>query len=133
MVHLDEPYLTIHWDQDIRAVWMEWKSPAVATSEQFRRVQNAGIELLRQKGTHKWIADIRNLGPITPADAKFSSDDWFPRALAAGMRWMALVVPKKIVTKMTMKLTMNKVQDTRLVTAYFDELEEARAWLRVQR
>lgn len=130
MIHVDEPHLTIHWDEDIGAVWMEWRH--LVEGEPFRRGQDQGIEFLRQKKTHKWIADLRNLGPLTADDLKWSSDDWFPRAIGAGIRFMALVAPKKIVTKMAMKLTMSKINDERLVTAYFDNLEEARAWLREQ-
>jgi hypothetical protein len=84
------------------------------------------------KKTGRWLADLRNLGPIAPDDQQWSNEDWFPRAIAGGVRWMALVAPKRVVAKMAVWTIMSKVADRSLVTAYFDELPAAREWLRAQ-
>jgi hypothetical protein len=131
MIYLNERYLTILWDAEIGAVRMEWKE--FVDADAFRAGLNAGLALLGQKKTGKWLADLRRLGPVTLEDQKWSNEDWFPRALAAGLRCMALVSPRKVVAQMSVRTIMSKVLDRNLTTAHFDDLEQARQWLRMAR
>lgn len=127
MIYYNERWLTIHWDDSIQCVWMEWKS--YAEGEEFRSALDAGISLIRQKRANRWLADLRRLGPVRQVDQQWTNDDWFPRAIAAGVRFMALVSPTASVSRLSVKQIMNKVRDIELVTCNFDELEPARAWL----
>lgn len=131
MIYFNERHLAIRWDEEINAVWMEWKS--FADGRELRGGLDAGLVLAAQKNTGKWLADLRELGPITPDDQKWSNEDWFPRAISGGVRWMALVAPRKIVAKMSVRTVMNKVMDKNLTTSHFDELEPARRWLSEQK
>ncbi len=49
---------------------------------------------------------------------------------AAGINRMALIVPKSAVANIGVKNIMTKVEGTDLETAYFDNIEKAKAWLR---
>jgi hypothetical protein len=128
MIYFNERYLTILWDAEIGAVRMEWKE--FADGAQFRTGLDAGLALVTQKKTGKWLADLRRLGPVTLEDQKWSNEDWFPRAITGGIRFMALVSPRKVVAQMSVRTIMSKVMDRNLTTAHFDELEKARDWLR---
>jgi hypothetical protein len=127
MIYFNERYLTILWDGEIGAVRMEWKE--FVDGDAFRSGLNAGLALVVQKKTGKWLADLRRLGPVTLEDQKWSNEDWFPRAIAGGLRYMALVSPRKVVAQMSVRTIMSKVMDRNLTTAHFDELEQARQWL----
>lgn len=128
MIHYNERWLTIHWDESTQAVWMEWK--AYVEGEDFRSGLDTGLSLIRQKRAYRWLADLRRLGPIRQVDQQWTSDDWFPRAVAAGVRFMALVSPTAAVSRLSVKQIMSKVKDIELVTSNFDDMEDARAWLR---
>ncbi len=128
MIYLNERWLTIHWDEALQAVWMEWK--AYAEGEEFRSGLDAGIALLRQQRASRWLADLRLLGPVRQVDQECTNHDWFPRAVAAGIRFMALVSPQAAVSRLSVKRIMSKVNNVELSTANFDDLELARAWLR---
>lgn len=127
MVYFNEPFLTIHWDENIKAVRMEWKQ--FAEGRDFQLGLDEGLALASEKNAQRWLADLRNLGPVTLADQKWSNENWFPRALAAGIRAMALVAPHKVVAQLSVRTIMSKVDDKALETAYFDDVEEARRWL----
>lgn len=131
MVYFDERFLTIHWDEPTQAVWAEWKE--VVTGEPFRRGLNAGLELIHEKKARNWLADTKLLGPVPIEDLKWTNEDWMPRALAAGLRRMAFVIPKKVVVQMAVKDVVSKVDESALSTAHFNTLDEARAWLRAQK
>lgn len=128
MIYYDERWLTIHWDESTQAVWMEWKE--YAEGEEFRSALDAGISLVRRKRTSRWLADLRRLGPVRQVDQQWANEDWFPRAIAAGVRFMALVSPTASVSRLSVKQIMSKVRDIELVTNNFADLAQARTWLR---
>ena len=127
MIHKEYPFITIHWDEEISTVIMEWTKFAI--SARFRRALNEGLDLLIEKGSHRWLADLRGLGPVGPEDQKWSNEDWFPRGIAGGITCMALVVPISILSRMSVDAIMQKVDQANLAVHYFDSVEEARQWL----
>lgn len=130
MVYFEAPYITIHWNEENKYVRMEWTK--WVQGENFRDALNKGLDLLKEKKSCKWLADLRELGVVTEEDQNWSNTDWFPRALQGGINCMALVVPKKTIAKMSVNNIMAKIEGTDLVTHYFDEVEEAVNWLKNQ-
>jgi hypothetical protein len=106
---------------------MEWKSYALG--DQFRTGLEKGLELVKKQAARKWLADMRRMGVVSAANQKWSNEDWFPRALTAGINRMALVVPTSTLSQMSVDAIMSKVEGTNLETAYFDNVEEAKGWL----
>ena len=130
MIHHSEPWLTVHWDDSCDAVWLEWKS--YVEGDPARQGLDRGLDLLRRKRTTRWLADVRLLGPVRQVDQKWINQDWFPRAITAGLRCMATVMPKSSVARLSVKQIMSKVNEVDILTASFDDLDQARAWLRAQ-
>lgn len=130
MVHLDESYLTITYDADTASVIMQWKS--FATSEEFRHGLNQGLQLIKEKNASNWLADLRKMEAIDPEDEQWSNEDWFPRALQAGISRMAIVPSEDIFNSIAVENIMNAVTGTDLVTHYFKTPEEAKGWLKEQ-
>lgn len=130
MIYFDEPWLTVHWDESCQAVWMEWKS--YVEGDDARHGLDAGLALFQRKHTSRWLADVRLLGPVRQVDQQWINRDWFPRAIAAGLRFMATVVPKSAIARMSVKQIMSKVNDVDIVNSNFPDLEQARSWLRSQ-
>jgi hypothetical protein len=130
MIYFDEPFLTLSWEEDANIVCAQWKNEV--GGEPMRRGLDVGLDVVVQKQAHKWLVDSRRLGSIDPADVKWVNDNWMPRAVAAGLSWMAFVMAKKVVMKLTMRSFMARISERDLTTSYFDDVDEARAWLRAQ-
>lgn len=128
MHYFDKPWMTIRFDEGLQAVHLEWKR--YAEGEEFRAGFNIGLELLQQKKVSRWLGDCRLLGPMTQADQQWINQDWHPRAAAAGMRWVAIVLPKAAVARLGMTSIKARVNQVDLVMSNFADLESARAWLR---
>ena len=128
MIYYDERWMTIRWDDSVKAVWSEYKG--YAEGEEFRAGHEAGLRLQREKGTSRWLCDARNMAPIRQVDQHWLNTDWVPRGIAAGGRWLALVSPKAAVARMSVKQVVSNVNDIKFVTNYFDNMEAARDWLR---
>lgn len=130
MIYFDESFLTLSWDEGANVVCAQWKD--TVEGEPMRRGLEVGLELVALKQSEKWLVDSRTLGSIDPADVKWVNDNWIPRAVDAGLRWMAFVLAKKVVMKLTMKSFMARINDRDLSSAYFDDPDEAWGWIRAQ-
>lgn len=128
MLYFDKPWMAIRFDRSLQAIHMEWKR--YAEGEEFRSGFNVGLELLKQMRVSRWLGDCRLLGPMTQADQQWINQDWHPRAAAAGMRWVALVLPKAAVARLGLTYIIKRVEQSELVINNFTDLESARAWLR---
>lgn len=128
MIIYDERWITVRWDESLKASWAEAK--AYAEGEEFRAGYNAILELCRQKRNNRYLADARNLAPISQADQRWLNEEWFPQILAAGVRSMAIVMPKSAVARLSARQILSNINDITFVTNHFDDLEAARAWLR---
>ncbi|HLM73572.1 MAG TPA: STAS/SEC14 domain-containing protein [Polyangiaceae bacterium] len=130
-MHFNSPVGSVSWDDTAGAVCVTWKQ--FAEGEEFRAVVNAAIDLLVQRKATRWLADLRHLGAVTQEDQRWSAESWFPRATAEGMKYLALVSPRKIVAQMAVKTFMNKVNGRDLLIGNFEDIEVARSWLRAQK
>lgn len=126
-LHKDLDFLLIHWDDSIKSVVMTWKK--FARGDHFRNGLNEGVNLIKEKGGLNWLADLRDLGTVTNEDQQWSNEDWYPRAIAAGIRYMAIIMPKSYVSTLSVKNILTKVEDIEIETQYFDSVEEAKHWL----
>lgn len=131
MVHFDKPFLTIYWDNSIACVIMEWKK--FVAGNDFRTGLDTGLQLIIDKRSTKWLADLRNLGVVAQEDQEWSNNNWFPRALIAGITHMAIVQPANIISKWSVDRILEKVANTNLTIHYFDDLDKARQWLNEQK
>ena len=128
MENFSAPYLNIYWLEDIEAVRMEWKK--YAAGKDFRNGLDTGLELIRKKNSSRWLADLRKMQVVNQEDQQWSNDDWFPRAIKAGIRKMAIIVPMDIFGKMSVNRIMQNISDIGLSTQYFDSVEDAIEWLK---
>ena len=94
---------------------------------------NAGLELVLQKKSRRWLADTKNLGAVSAEDLKWTNEEWIPRVVAAGVRSMAFIMPKKVVAKIVVKSGVSRIDENELSTSYFGTIDDARAWLRAQK
>jgi hypothetical protein len=131
MIYFKEKYVRIQWDEKSKAVVAEWLG--YIDGQDLRRALDAGLELLAQKKTNRWLGDATNLGPIPIEDQRWTNEDWFPRVISAGLRYMAVIEPHKVVAQMSVKRILSRVHGKDIVTAHFDTQSEARAWLRAQK
>ena len=130
MVHLDTPNALVMWDPDSRSVVLEWRN--FVYGDEYRGALNAVLEALRTNGSNKVLSDSRRMKAISQDDQEWLLKDWVPRAGKAGLRHMAIVLPKSALGQMTLQRLAQAGPDKRLVssdgTSYFETIEEAKRW-----
>ena len=117
----------MRWDAACDAVHVDWQG--WADSAEFVALNEAGLSALREHRSSRWLADCRNLKTIKLADQEWVDRDWFPRALAAGLRRMALVIANSKLAQMNIEQILSRIPGTKLDVAYFATEVMARDWL----
>jgi hypothetical protein len=108
-------------------VIVEWKS--WASSAEFTAALDAGLGCLTEHGGAQWLADCTAMKAVKQSDQEWLDQSWFPRALASGLRRMAVVIPTSGLTRMNVDDMMGRVPAAKLEVAYFATVAEAKEWL----
>ncbi len=123
----ERPYVTIHWDKVNNVVIAEWKD--FVMGDNAREALDVGLNQVIKTGATRWLSDTRKLGVLTEPDKKWVVNDWFPRALGAGLNLMATVLSEKSVAQLGVSKIMKKAATDQLQQANFETVEDAHEWL----
>ncbi|MHB8613104.1 MAG: hypothetical protein ACYDAL_11840 [Candidatus Dormibacteraceae bacterium] len=118
---------SVRWDDGGQLVLVEWKG--WANSIEFAGLLDAEIRALRHHHGSRLLADCRRQKVLNPADQDRANLEWLPRALAAGLKRFAVVLPSSGLAEVNLKDSLGKAPPGALDVAYFATVEEAREWL----
>ena len=124
---LANQYATLVYHPDTKVVHHTFHKAIGA--EKFREVLNLGVVAMTKYGASKWLSDDRNNSVLSPEDTEWSMSNWFPRAIQAGWKYWALVVPQDILAQMNLKEFVDSYFDQGLRIMVFSNSDEAMKWL----
>lgn len=119
--------VVVSWDPTLKAVCMEWQSWASAA--EFGAALEAGLSSLAEHRGKRWLADCTDMKAVKQSDQEWLDRNWFPRAIALGLKHMAIVIPKSALSKLNIDDIMARVPASKLAVGYFATAAEAREWL----
>ncbi len=73
------------------------------SGQEFRNVLDTGAKTLEKYKAEKWLSDDRANLAMPADDTEWSKTNWFPRAVKAGWKYWALVVPTDFMGRVNMK------------------------------
>ncbi|HET7420866.1 MAG TPA: hypothetical protein VFL27_10840 [Candidatus Dormibacteraeota bacterium] len=118
---------TVRWDEAHQTVFVEWDG--WANSAEFGALLDAEVRALEEHGGSCLLADCRRQRVLNPADQERADREWMPRAIMAGLKRFAIVLPESDMAAGHLKERLGKVPKTAMHIAYFASVEEAREWL----
>lgn len=118
----------VTWDDELSGVVMEWKGAAQGSAE-FRGVVQKELELIEQQHPRKLYLDMRKMGFIQPEDQAWLHEYWDPRAVASGLKFVAMVVPERSMPRQVLPILTEAGTEKGLIIQYFWEPDAARNWL----
>jgi hypothetical protein len=118
---------SVRWDEDGQLVLVEWQG--WANSREFAELLEAEITALKNHLGSRLLADCRRQKVLNPADQDRANKAWLPRALAAGLKRFAVVVPSSVLAEVNLKTSLEQVPAAALDVAYFATPQQARDWL----
>jgi hypothetical protein len=124
----ERDYLTIFLKPEKSQIKLKWKK--FATSEQFRDGLNTALEAVREHGIKNWLANLKNMEVILPADEEWATNEWFPKIATAGLEKMAIVTSLDYFNNVSVKRIVASSQPIiTFETRYFVDLDDAETWL----
>ncbi|MEP6676160.1 MAG: STAS/SEC14 domain-containing protein [Ferruginibacter sp.] len=118
----------IYFDAEINAVVMKWNG--YATSEQFKEGTELMLNTLIRNNTSKVLADIKDMVLIGMEDQQWLDKTFLPRATDFGFKTIAMIWPDHYFNKVAVENISYKIDRQKLSINFFDDLSEARAWLK---
>ena len=118
---------TVRWDGPRRTVLVEWDG--WANSAEFSALLEAEIKALQEHGGSCLLADCRRQRILNPADQERADREWTPRAIMAGLKRFAIVLPESDMAAGHLQERLAKVPKTAMQIAYFGSVEQAQEWL----
>ena len=126
---IQNEYATLVYYPDTKVVHHTFHKPI--KGQELRDVLNTGIKTLQKYKASKWLSDDRGNSVLPPEDSEWGKKDWFPRAVKAGWKYWALVVPHETVARMSMKDVIDSYFEQGLRIAVFTDPEDALKWLSI--
>jgi hypothetical protein len=117
----------VTWDGLTEIVMVEWEG--WANSAEFSALLDAEVRALRDHKASRLLADCRRQRVLNPADQDRADRVWLPRALAAGLKRFAIVLPVSALAAINLSDRLGKVPRESLEVAYFGTVKDARDWL----
>lgn len=121
----------IDYDGQVPCVTMVWKG--YATSAQFRAANERVLTAIQERGAGKLLGDAKDFVLIGADDQMWLASNWIPRALQAGVRTIALVMPRFYFNRVAVDTVTQRLSGEfarNLVRIeYFDSRVAARNWL----
>jgi hypothetical protein len=138
MIYLNKPYVLIEWDEDLRCVKVEWRG--FVDGREYRDALDVILQALTDHRGTKLLADARGMRAVTPEDQAWLNKDWVPRSVTAGLKHSAVVLPKSAVAQLSLQRIVSAGQSgvrtppsMNEAGGYFDNLEDAKKWIRSRR
>jgi SpoIIAA-like len=116
------------WDANWNVVHIEAKG--WADTAESHAVLDEAIRAMTDHQGSRWLFDGREMNAIKQSDLRWITEVWLPRALAAGLRVAAIVMPTSD-TAMKNVDDMAKAAEDEIEVRYFSSVENAREWLAV--
>ncbi|AMJ65255.1 hypothetical protein [Hymenobacter sp. PAMC 26628] len=137
VVLIAEPYGSMLFAPEVPCLIVQWHG--FARSVELRSLLDRGLALYEAKTRQckplGWLADTRQLGAVRAETQQWLKDDWNPRAAAAGIRHVSLVVPETVFGQIsvgTYSANAAAAEAYCLTSSQHHTLDVAKAWLREQ-
>jgi hypothetical protein len=118
---------TVRWEEPEATVFVEWDG--WANTAEFSALLDAEVKALLDHGGSRLLADCRRQRILNPADQERADREWTPRAIQAGLKRFAVVLPISDMAAGHLQERLAKVPKSAMQVAYFASVEEAREWL----
>jgi hypothetical protein len=125
---LDDEYMSLWYHPETGIVHHRIKKYLVQGG--FRKLLGASAELLEAHRASKYLSDDRDNVVVDPEEIKWAEDHWYPRAIGAGLKRWALVLPSSTVGTLQARSILEDRRKRGLDVEGFESLELAMAWLR---
>lgn len=123
-----DEYVTVTSEVELGMITLTWTG--FAPSPVFRSILEDALLNVRLHNISFWLADLRLMNAILRQDEQWSTNDWFPRLAASGLKKMAILTSSDYFNQMSVdRIMSNAGPALPFEVAYFEDPSSARDWL----
>ncbi len=111
----------------IAGTWKE-KGRQVISEEEFQAIFTAILEALKDYDVENWADDTTNMGVVLVGCQRWMVGDFFPKAIANGLKKISIINSKDIFAVSAVKNVLNKISGE-VEVEIFDSREKAERWI----
>lgn len=126
---IENDHLTLYYHEDTKIVHHIYRASLRGETETLQEQLTVGLDLLQKNGGTKWLSDNRPFSSHTDEETEWINTEWLPRAITAGWKYWALVVPHSFASRVHMSTFTQSFYDMGLRVMVFTDLDEAMQWL----
>lgn len=102
------------------------------TGKEFQHFLLAGYNALVKHKSKKWLSDDRSNSVLRKEDVDWGNQNWFPKCVAAGWKYWAIVQPEKVLASAPMERLVEDFKKFGVTSKFFSDTIAALAWLESQ-
>lgn len=125
---METSHYKVTFDAESNCVVMKWEG--YSTSREFRQGTETMLNMVILHKTGYVLADVENMVLISQDDQKWLENDFLPRAISSGFSALAVIKPKYYFNKIAVEEISYKVDKNKLPICFFDNVKEAKQWLK---
>ncbi len=132
MIELDNQYWTIEYDEVQKTVICGWKEGVgdLLTDDIFKEEMSSYVEIVEKYQAPKLLLNLRQSNyTVVPEVQEWVAHNIAPRAIKAGQRKIATLLSEELFAQVATQQLMEEGIISTIEQQYFDDLEEAKAWL----
>ena len=122
--------VAIYWDPSSKALCPEWKSFSVLDKEVKESLEKLLTFIVERKCDRQIINTGKTLGGFSEQIQDWLANDWIPRAVTAGMKYVATVIPKNAMAQLSNDYWQEVSTDIGFVTINVTSHEDDVDWLK---
>ncbi len=124
---MENDHITLYYHHDKQMVHHIYK-PGIG-GQTFKDGLLNGLEWMKKHKAVKWLSDNHLIEGHSDEESQWVNDVWLPKAIAAGWKYWALVVPSSVKGRMNMNEFMEMFFEKGVRVMVFTEPDEAMEWL----
>lgn len=102
------------------------------TGKEFQDFLMAGYAALVKNKSRKWLSDDRSNSVLRKEDTDWGNQHWFPKCVAAGWKYWAIVQPEKVLAAAPMERLVEDFKKFGVTSKFFSDATAAMTWLEQQ-
>ncbi len=127
-LYFENEHVTISWDAVTPCVVVAWHD-FMTDADLIFGLEKA-MEVLKLHHPRNWLTDARKMKVFSLAFQEYVETEYNPAAMAQGIRRIGLIVAESALAQLALNRMTRDLRDTGLEIAYFDRVEDAKAWFR---
>jgi hypothetical protein len=98
---------SVTWDEAGQLVMVEWEG--WADSAEFAALLDAEVRALIKHSGSRLLADCRRQKVLSPVEQDRADREWLPKALDAGLKRFAIILPTSVVAAINLQDRLKKI------------------------